>query len=582
MWYGFMSVRPGAVARRYLFSWLMGLLLAACGEDGAGPGSPREVATVVVQPGQGALLVGDELPFAVRALDAGGHEIAGRPVSWTSGAPAVATISAEGVVTALSAGTAEILAAVDGVTGVGMLVVSDAPVASVTLDASDLHLWPGETHRIRAAAKDAAGRPLPGRLATWSSTSPAVVTVGTDGGVTAVSAGQAEVRAVIEGIAAVARITVGRRPVASITVSPTTPVLALGDAVQLRAVLKDATGQLLHDRIVEWSVDNGNATISEAGLLTAVRDGYVTVTVRSEGVAVAIGATIIDDAEYEHDLLYHRYTATGESELFVLSLGTGLAPLRLNAGSVSRTPTASPDGRRVAFAVSMREFGTGQPVDDIYVIDRIGGLNIRRLTTAPGIDDQPAWSPVGGKIAYRHAGGDGRSDIWVMNADGSAPINLTADLDAAAVRSSPAWTRDGTRLAFAQLQNGPAGTTASLWTMSADGSNKVRVTSTLSGFDASPTWSPDGTQIAFVRYYDGGEADITILRLSNGGLTRIRLEGRQAMPAWSPDGELIAFGQSIRGIDELFTMRVNGTSVRLRTSDRSWGGGLAPAWIRRL
>jgi len=581
MWYSLMLVRPGRVARRFLITLLAGALLAACGEDGAGPGQPPVVASVQVQPGQGTVTVGDELPFTVRALDAGGREITGRLVAWSSSAPAVATVTAAGVVTALSAGTADIRAAVDGVTGASELTVAEAAVAAVTLDVSDLHLWPGETRRLQAAAKDAAGRLLQGRAAAWSSASPAVATVGPDGRVLAVGPGQGEIRVVIEGIEAVARVTVSRRPVAFIAITPLTPVLTLGEGVQLTAVTKDATGQPLEERIVEWSVDNGNATISDDGLLTAVREGYVTVTARSEGVAASMGATIVDDAEYEHDLLYHRVTAAGSSELFVLTLGTGLAPLRLNAGSVSHAPTSSPDGRRVAFAVSMRELGTGLPVDDIFVIDRIGGLNLRRLTATAGIDDQPVWSPAGGKIAYRRAAGDGRSDIWVMNEDGSAPANLTAEMDAAAVRSAPAWTRDGTRLAYSQIHNGPAGTTASIWVMNADGSSKTQLTSTLTGFDASPTWSPDGTRIAFVRYY-GAEADITILRLSDGSLTRIPLEGRQATPAWSPDGWLIAFGQNVRGIDELFTMQVNGTNVRLRTSDRSWGGGLAPAWIRRF
>ncbi|MHB1327923.1 MAG: Ig-like domain-containing protein [Gemmatimonadales bacterium] len=579
MWYNIMSVRPGNLVRRCLVLWMAGLLLAACGDEGSGPADPV-VATVVVQGDEG-LVVGDERTYAVRALDAGGREITGRMVAWTSTVPAVATVSATGVVTALSPGATEVRATVDGVVGTSTLEVTLAPVATITLNVSDVHVWPGEMYPLTAVARDGAGRVLIGRTRTWSSASVAVATVDADGQVTAVAPGQTQVHVAIGGVTATAQVTVGRRPVASIAVSPGTPVLTLGEAVQLRATVKDAAGGILEDRPVTWSVDNGNATVSETGLLTAVRDGYVTVTARSEGISTSVGATIIDDAEYEHDLLYHRHTAAGVSELFVLALGTGLAPVRLNAGTVSKSATSSPEGTRIAFAVAMDEPGTGQRVDDIYAIDRIGGLNIRRLTSAPGIDDEPAWSPVGARIAYRHAEAGGRSDIWVMNADGSAPINLTGGMDASSVRSSPAWSRDGTRLAFSQLHNGPAGTTTSIWTMKADGSDKVQVTNTLTGFDASPTWSPNGSQLAFVRYY-GGDADITILRLSDGVTTRVPLEGNQAAPAWSPDGWLIAFVQSVRGIDELFTMRADGKFVRLRTSDRGWGGGLSPSWIRRF
>jgi Tol biopolymer transport system component len=275
--------------------------------------------------------------------------------------------------------------------------------------------------------------------------------------------------------------------------------------------------------------------------------------------------------------VYYRMTAASNSELFVLEPGSGKAPVRLNAGTVSRTPTPSPDGSRVAFAVSMDVLGTGEHIDDIFAVD-VNGLNMKRLTTAVGYDGSPAWSPTAPRIAYQHWEIDGRSDIWVMNADGSAPVNLTPDMSAAGFRSAPAWTRDGTRLAFAQVENGAAGSTASIWSMRADGSDKRQLTSTLTGFDASPTWSPDGVHLAFVRYY-AGEADITILDTSNGALTRVPFPGLEANPAWSPDGDLIAF--TYVGTRNLYTMRPNGSHVRLRTIDPAWGGGYGAAWITR-
>ena len=112
--------------------------------------------------------------------------------------------------------------------------------------------------------------------------------------------------------------------------------------------------------------------------------------------------------------------------------------------------------------------------------------------------------------------------------------------------------------------------------MNADGSNKRQLTSTLSGFDAGPTWSPDGARIAFARYY-GYEDDITIINISTGELSRIHLEGIEANPAWSPDGELIAFTSG----NGVYTMRPDGSRVRLRTVDPSVGGGIAPSWIAR-
>lgn len=278
-----------------------------------------------------------------------------------------------------------------------------------------------------------------------------------------------------------------------------------------------------------------------------------------------------------YDLVYYRLSGTGVSEIFILEPGGWLPPARINAGTVSRSPTPSPDGGRIAFAVSMEVLGTGDRIDDLFAVDR-DGRNMQRLTSAAGYDDSPAWSPAGGRIAYHHWETGGRSDIWVMNADGTNPVNLTADMHASGFRRAPAWSRDGTRIAFSQSEFGPDGTTASIWIMNADGTNKRRLTATLTGFDNAPTWSPDGIHLAFNRYY-GTDGDITIIDSNTGATSRLALEGLQVGASWSPDGSLIAFTQS--GSGNIYTVRPDGTHLRLRTVEPAWGGGLAPAWITR-
>ncbi|MCU0646472.1 MAG: hypothetical protein MUF00_00635, partial [Gemmatimonadaceae bacterium] len=179
-------------------------------------------------------------------------------------------------------------------------------------------------------------------------------------------------------------------------------------------------------------------------------------------------------------------------------------------------------------------------------------------------------------------GGSARSDIWVMRDDGTAAVNLTADLPATAVRRSPAWSADGRQVAFVQVDPAPSGTEVSIWIMQRDGSGKRRITVTTTGFDGAPTWSPDGGRLAFVRYF-GGDADLMILTLATGAERRIALPGQQLAPAWSPAGDLIAFVDIAAGgaRSQLMTMRPNGTLLQLRTLREEWGGGSAPTWIRR-
>jgi Tol biopolymer transport system component/uncharacterized protein YjdB len=575
----FRSLRAAATRRalHLQVALVVAFLTLACGDDGVRPSPAPAVAEVVVQPGVHSLVEGDQMAYDARVLDASGAEIPGSTVEWSSTTPDVASVSPSGLVTAHTVGSTIIRAVVRDKVGSGELAVVQAPVSSVELDAAEATLAEGETRQLQAVAKDAAGRVLTDRAVTWASGDASVVTVDSAGQLTAVRIGQADVTATVEGRAATARITVTRAPAASVTISPAGFVLEIGEERQMQAVVRDARGNVLPGRQVQWAVDNATATITPTGLLTGARHGYVTITATSEGATAGAGATIIDAVPLPYDLVYYRMTAGSNSELFVLEPGSGKAPVRLNAGTVSRTPTPSPDGSRVAFAVSMDVLGTGEQIDDIFAVD-VNGLNMKRLTTAVGYDGSPAWSPTAPRIAYQHWELDGRSDIWVMNADGSAPVNLTPDMSAAGFRSAPAWTRDGTRLAFAQVENGAAGSTASIWSMRADGSDKRQLTSTLTGFDASPTWSPDGVHLAFVRYY-AGEADITILDTSNGALTRVPFDGLEANPAWSPDGDLIAFTHV--GTRNIYTMRPNGSHVRLRTVDPAWGGGYGAAWITR-
>ena len=144
---------------------------------------------------------------------------------------------------------------------------------------------------------------------------------------------------------------------------------------------------------------------------------------------------------------------------------------------------------------------------------------------------------------------------------------------------APSWSPDGNQIAFSALAR--TGTTSAIWTMNADGSDQRQRTSSGDGFDLEPSWSAGGSQIAFSRIF-AGDRDIAILTLATGNVQRISLPGAQWHPAWSPDGSHIAFwqpaGPTVTGI---YTIRADGTNVRLHTLDESWGGGFNPSWIRR-
>ena len=115
------------------------------------------------------------------------------------------------------------------------------------------------------------------------------------------------------------------------------------------------------------------------------------------------------------------------------------------------------------------------------------GSNPTNLTNHSSSDFQPAWSPDGTQIAFVSQRG-GNEEIYVMNAaDGSNPTNLT---NHASNEFQPAWSPDGTQIAFYSNRDG----NNEIYVMdAADGSNPTNLTMNHAS-DRQPAWSPAPAQ----------------------------------------------------------------------------------------
>jgi len=247
-------------------------------------------------------VAGDTVNLAARATDAADYAIEGRPVTWLSTNDAIASVSAAGVVLAISPGTVTIRATIDGKVGEASLTVTSPVtppvVARVEVGPSTLTLGLGSSATLVAKAFDADGHQLTGRATTWASRDSLIAEVDSTGRVIAKAAGTTLVSAIVDGRLAEAPATVTVTattvaPVASIAVTPVGFVLDAGQTRQLTAIVLDAAGNRLTDRVVTWSSDSPDvATVSSTGLVTAIGYGYATITATCEGKTFSLAVTV--------------------------------------------------------------------------------------------------------------------------------------------------------------------------------------------------------------------------------------------------------------------------------------------------
>jgi Tol biopolymer transport system component len=276
------------------------------------------------------------------------------------------------------------------------------------------------------------------------------------------------------------------------------------------------------------------------------------------------------------------FTRTGD--IYVIQAdGTGLQQLTGGPARDQR-PVWSPDGSQIAFESDRNDPTPGTCLErscnwDAYVM-RADGSGLKQLTTTPSPDRHPSWSPDGTKLVFdRNADcppvcGFLSEEVWVMNADGSGQTQITNAKNLGVFSNSfdPAWSPDGTQIAFVTEENFDQ-----VLVMNPDGSGRHYLTRD-AGNENTPDWSPDSIRIAFTRVtynveeeYLCGRPDVFVMNRDGSGqqsLTStpapgcpVGLGGGQ--PAWSPDGAKIAF---VRDPD-ILVMNADGSAAANVTTD---------------
>jgi uncharacterized protein YjdB len=255
--------------------------------------SQAPVATVSVTPSPLSMTVGQTTQLTAALADSAGNALNGRVVAWSTSNSAVATVSAQGLVTAIAPGSATITATSEGKSGSASLTVTNVAVGSVSVQPQGPSIPIAASVQLAATVRDVNGNVVTNRVVTWSSSNSAIATVSQSGLVTGVAHGSATITATSEGKSGTSTVTVTGFPVGSVVVSPATKAMLVTQSFALSVTVKDSLGTVVTDRPVSWTSSNTTvATVSSTGVVTAVAPGTATITAKSETKSGTCAVTV--------------------------------------------------------------------------------------------------------------------------------------------------------------------------------------------------------------------------------------------------------------------------------------------------
>ena len=398
------------------------------------------------------LEVDSTIQLQARAYNAA-NNVLNTQITWSTNNVMVATISNTGLLRTLDDGTVTITATAGGKSANFQLAVEHKAASVNVASKPAAPLRVAGQFQLDVKILDPHGKVLQRKI-TYTVRDPEIMAVSATGGLTALKPGTTTVEVTSEGVTSTFEVVVMAN-VAAISVESPPAVLRVGQTAQVKAVVKDASGNPLTDRPIQWSSSNtGIATVDANGLITAVAPGTVNITVTSETMTAAFTITIASRV---------GRVAIWPS-LMTLDVG-GWAPMTataydMNGVEVKGEAAVWTSGNSRVFTVDqqgiIRAIGLGN--SDVTVT--IGGLTATAHVIVPPRVDQLIVKPaalnlyVGGKwaqlqaVAYENGKVVNTPISWVTNAPSIVTVSETGVVAGLKVGTATITVSAGTKTTY--------------------------------------------------------------------------------------------------------------------------------------